>query len=86
MQDRKHHIVALLEQLRRTIVAVLVVVNHSMTQRQRRLQVFLRVGALGSQKEQTGRLGLGERERRIDEEDASCTILQRNGVKGIAQK
>ena len=51
MQDRKHHIVALLEQLRRTIVAVLVVVNHSMTQRQRRLQVFLRVGALGSQKE-----------------------------------
>jgi len=69
-----------------TIVAVLEVVNHSMTRTQRRLQVFLRVGALGSQKEQTRRLGLGQRERRIDEEGASCTILGQDRVKGIVQK
>jgi len=86
MQDRKHHTVTLLEPLQMTIVAAPVVVNHSTTRTQTRLQVFLRVGALGSQKEQTGRLGLGQRERRIDEEDASCTILEQDHVKGSVQK
>ena len=86
MQDRKHHTVTLLEPLQMTIVAAPVVVNRSTTRTQTRLQVFLRVGALGSQKEQTGRLGLGQRERRIDEEDASCTILEQDRVKGSVQK
>ena len=86
MQDRKHHIIALLEPLQMTIVAVPVVMNHSMTRTQTRLQVFLRVGVFGSQKEQTGRLGLGQREQRIDEEDASCTILEQDRVKGSVQK
>ena len=85
MQDRKHHRVALLEQLKMTIVAVLGVVNHSMTRTQTRLQVFLRVGVLASQEEQTG-LWSGQRERRIDEEDASCTILEQDRVKGSVQK
>jgi len=85
MQDRKHHTVALLEPWQMMIVAVLVLVNHSMTRTQSRLQVFVRAGLLGLQEDQTRRPGLGQRERRIDEEDASCTILEHDGVKGIVQ-